>query len=152
MSEKAKNDTRAPVVLVQEDDKGPGCVVQTVWFLFIGWWLSQIAILLGWLLIVTIILMPLGFALLNKVPYLATLHKPKRQTSVHVQEDGVIVMASSDRPQRPFWQRAVFFLLIGWWFSFIVLELAWLLTSTVLLAPLGLPLFGWFPTALTLRR
>ncbi len=143
---------RPQVVLVREGQEGHGCLVQTLWFLVFGWWMSQLAVVVGYLLVATVLLMPLGFALLNRVPYLATLRRAARVTNASVQEDGAVVVERSDKPQRPFWQRALYFLVIGWWFALIVLELGWLLTATVLLAPVGLALMGWFPTAITLRR
>ena len=35
------NNNSAPVVAVKQ---GPGCLVQILWFIFVGWWLGSFAI------------------------------------------------------------------------------------------------------------
>lgn len=56
------------------------------------------------------------------------------------------------RSQLPWLARAVYFLLIGWWFSAIWIVLAWLIAITVL----GLPVAQWMflrvNAILTLQR
>ncbi len=56
------------------------------------------------------------------------------------------------RHQRPFYLRALYFLLIGFWFSAIWLSLAWLLAITII----GLPAAQWMflrvNAVLTLQR
>jgi len=143
----------SPVMVIRDKgDQGPGCVVGAIWFLIIGWWLSQLAIWAGYLLVLTVILMPFGVMLLNHVPYLATLRRFKRELTVTQQQDGVINVTQSHRPQRPWYARALYFLVIGFWFGLIVIEVAWLLTATLILAPVGLKVFGFVPTAISLRR
>lgn len=141
-----------PQLMVLRDTKeGPGCLVQFLWFLVLGGVLSQAAILVGYLLTITVLLMPAGIWLLNKVPYLATLQSPPQELTV-TQDGSVISVTRSSRQQRHWLSRLLYFLVIGFWFGFVVIELAWLLTATVLLSPLGLRLFAWSPTAISLRR
>lgn len=47
--------------------------------------------------------------------------------------------------------RALYFLLIGWWFGLIVALLGWLLYATVLGAPLGIKVLNAVPGAISLR-
>jgi uncharacterized membrane protein YccF (DUF307 family) len=63
------------VVVVNQ--KNPGCFAQVVWFLFIGWWAGQLWILLAWLLIISIIGIPLGIMMFNKLPQVVALRQPK---------------------------------------------------------------------------
>jgi len=145
--------TPSPVMVIRDKgDQGPGCLVGAIWFLIVGWWLSQLAIWAGYLLVLTVILMPFGVMLLNHVPYLATLRRFKRELSITQQQDGVINVTRGALAQRPWYARALYFLVIGFWFGLIVIEVAWLLTATLILAPLGLRVFGFVPTAISLRR
>jgi len=145
------NVQATPVVLRDSGNDGPGCVIQLLWFVTLGWILSQLAIALGYLLIITIFFMPFGFMLLNKVPYLATLRSFKKQMNV-INQGGVLIVEHGHVAQRPILLRLVYFLLIGFWLGFFTLELAWLFTASFLLAPAGLFLFRISPAVLTLRK
>lgn len=48
-------------------------VLRFLYFVLIGWWFSLIWSLLGWLLCVTIIGLPLGVLMLNRLPNVTTL-------------------------------------------------------------------------------
>lgn len=50
-------------------------VVRAVYLIFVGWWLSGIAMLVAYLLCVTLIPFPVGLMLINRVPFLYTLHR-----------------------------------------------------------------------------
>lgn len=141
----------ATPIVIRDKDGGPGCLTQVVWFVFIGWWLSQLAVLAGYALVITVILMPFGFALLNRVPKLATMRSFDEEINAQY-KDGVLVVERSQKEQRHWFTRLVYFLVIGWWFGLLVLELAWLFTSTLVFAPIGLSLFRFAPKALTLHR
>lgn len=54
--------------------------------------------------------------------------------------------------QRSLLVRALWFLAIGWWATPIVINFAWLLTVTVVLAPIGIKLINLVPTVLTLAE
>lgn len=63
---------------------------------------------------------------------------------------GSIPVAS--RNQRPWITRAIYFLLIGWWFSLIWILLAWLLAVTVVGLPAAQSMFLRVNAVLTLQR
>ncbi|MFB6302659.1 MAG: YccF domain-containing protein [Haloferacaceae archaeon] len=48
--------------------------------------------------------------------------------------------------------RALWFLAVGWWATPVVVNVAWALMATVVLAPLGVKLINLVPTVLTLRE
>jgi uncharacterized membrane protein YccF (DUF307 family) len=133
-------------------DRGqPGCLVSVLWFIFIGSWLSFLWILIAWVFIVLIIPMPIGLAMMNRVPMIASLRSPSREyvmategVSTRIQEVNV--------QQRPFLLRAIYFLVIGWWFSFIWVIAAWLTTATLILLPLGIWMMNRVPAVTTLQR
>lgn len=105
------------------------------------------------MLIITIIGLPLGLWLLNRLPQLMTLKPVQTQTRVTV-VDGKVVYRETSLPPHPFLLRALYFILVGWWFSAVWLILAWLLTGLSL--GLGLPLAFWMfdrvPAITTLAR
>lgn len=66
--------------------------------------------------------------------------------------EGVTVVKSVEPEQRNFWWRTVYFILVGWWFSLIWLELAWLAGLTLILLPLSFWMFTASAAVTTLRR
>ena len=47
--------------------------MRAVWFVFIGWWLSALAIGVAYFLCAIIIGLPLGFMIFNALPWILTL-------------------------------------------------------------------------------
>lgn len=129
----------------------PGCLIQSLWFLFVGWWLGSLAISLAWVLNATILGLPLGMAILNNIPKLLALQNPERY--VHVaSRGGRTYIRETDLPEHPFLLRALYFLLIGWWWSGIWLGVAFVLCATIILLPVGLGMFRLAPAMTTLER
>jgi len=54
--------------------------------------------------------------------------------------------------QRSFLTRALWFLLVGWWLTPVVVNVAWALNATILLIPVGIKLINLVPTALSLAE
>lgn len=139
--------------VVNTPDQGPGCLIRILYFIFVGLWLGGIATIVAWVLIVSIIGLPLGLWLLNRLPQIMTLKPVPTQARVTV-VDGKVIYRESSLPAHPFLLRAVYFILIGWWLSAVWLALAWLLTGLSL--GLGLPLAFWMfdrvPALTTLAR
>ena len=140
----------SPVVVMQRS--GPGCLVQALWFIFVGWWLGALAITIAWVLNIPILGLPLGMGILNNVPKILALQEPQRRTRATVSEDGETIISEVELPQRNFLLRAAYFILIGWWWSAVWLTLAYLLCGTLILMPIGLEMFRWTPAMTTLRR
>lgn len=115
-------------------------VVRIAWFFLVGWWLALLAINVAWLLNVTIILLPLGIKIINRVPYLLTLKR--RDTGFD--PDGV--------PQTSLVVRAIYFVFVGWWASFIWANVAWALCVSVIGIPIGIWMFGKLPYVTSLYR
>jgi len=115
-------------------------VVRIAWFFLVGWWLTLLAINVAWALNLTIILLPIGVKIINRVPYLLTLKR--RNTSI--QPDGVA--------QTSLLVRAIYFVLVGWWASLIWANVAWALCVTVIGIPIGIWMFGKLPYVTSLYR
>ncbi|MBE9475311.1 MAG: YccF domain-containing protein [Chloroflexi bacterium] len=132
-------------------ESGPGCLIQALWFIFIGWWLGVIAIAIAWFLNITIIGLPIGLAILNNIPRILSLQPPRREIQV-IHAGGETRITESSLPQRNFFLRALYFVLIGWWWSAIWLFVSYFLCVTVILIPLSLEMFRFTPFMTTLKR
>jgi uncharacterized membrane protein YccF (DUF307 family) len=143
-----------PVFIVAPTQKGPNLLVRFLWFLFVGWWAGQLVVLLAWLLNLTIIGLPLGLWLLNRLPQVFTLRPETKEWRVSEAGEGgtAWVAEAVSIPQRPLLWRALYFVLIGWWFSLLWLEAAWLLGLSIIGLPLSFLMFSKSAAVTTLRR
>jgi len=139
------------VIVLHQGDASPGFLIRALWFVFIGWWLSFWWITIAWLLNLTIIGLPLGLIMINRVPVVITLQSQKKRIVV-TQQGGATLIQSRDIDQLPMWLRAIYFVLIGWWASLAFGLVAWLLSVLILTLPLGLIMFNFLPQVTTLRR
>lgn len=127
--------------------KGPGCLGQVLWFVFVGSWASQLWIVLAYLFSLTVIGLPLTFSMLHALPRVIALRAP----------DEVLVVSSKGTSkvkikQRNIFIRAIYFLLIGWWLTAAWLEIAWFFCAIIIGMPLGFKMFDMIPALLTLKR
>lgn len=135
----------APPDPIVPEQKPPNILLRIVYLVFIGWWLGALVSGIAWLFNVTIIGLPIGLYLINRLPTIITL-RPCTQWRV---EDGVLKQGAE---QRPFLLRAVYFVIIGWWFSGLWLALALLCLVTIIGIPLALLLYERAAAVTTLRR
>ncbi len=140
-----------PDAPVARRSDGPGLLVRTIWFVFVGWWLTGIVNVVAYLIALTIIGLPVAFMIFNRLPSVLTL-RPRTVQTTHADVDGVAYVTETTIPQRPFWKRAVYFVLVGWWLGAIWSALAWVLCVLILTLPLGVMLYNRLPAAMTLRR
>jgi uncharacterized membrane protein YccF (DUF307 family) len=136
----------APAGPVVIDRPPPNLILRVVWFILIGWWLGGILSAVAWALNATIVLMPLGLWLINRLPTFITLRPQEQRFEV---VGGDLVPATR---QRPLLLRAVYFLLIGWWFSGLWMAVAYVLVLTVVGIPLAFWMYGRVGAVTTLYR
>ena len=117
----------------------PSLLVRAVWFLFVGWWLTGLWLSAAWLLNVTIIGIPLGVKMINKVPLVVSLKRRDR-----------LVEAEGGGSQYSLPVRAVWFLLVGWWASGVWTGVAYSLTLTVVGIPLAVWMYNRLPFVVSL--
>jgi len=130
--------------------KNPGCLVQLVWFALVGWWLGQAWIAVAWFLGATIIGMPLAVIMLNRIPQVIAL---RGESELLVQSwGGRTVVSARSVPQYNILLRAFYFILIGWWFSALWMELAYALCMSVIGLPFGFWMFDRVPFIVSLKR
>ena len=132
-----------------EKSQNPGCPVQLMWFALIGWWAGQIWIALAWLLMLTILGIPLGVIMLNQVPRVIALRGHSGGVAVTTRGDSITVASV---PQVNILLRALYFVLVGWWLSAVWMELAYLVCVTIIGLPLGFWMFDKVPALVSLRR
>jgi uncharacterized membrane protein YccF (DUF307 family) len=139
-------------IIVTNRRSGPGLISRALWFLFVGWWLTGFAIGFAWLCSLTIVLLPVAYMVVNKIPTILTLRPRSIQSDVSVDADGTIRIDTGGATQRPFWQRALWFVFVGWWACGLAMTVAYFLSLTVLLLPVGLMIFNRIPAVMTLQR
>ena len=127
-------------------------ILRVLWFIFIGWHVTFWWVLAAWLLNLTIIGMPLGLWMLNRVPLVLTLRTQRTFAVSETRSDGAVEWHTQGIPQNPFILRAIYFVLIGWWFSLIWSLLGWLLCVTIIGLPLGVLMLNRLPEVTTLMR
>jgi len=132
--------------------KDPGCLVQVLWFLLVGWWAGQLWIAVAWLLMLTIIGIPLGVMMLNKVPKVIALRGQIADLTLTTVGGVTVVATGAQVPQRNILLRAIYFLLVGWWLSAIWMELAYWACLTIIGLPIGFWMFDRVPALVSLRR
>lgn len=138
--------------IVFEDETGTSLILRVVWFVFFGWWIGQICLTLAWVLNLTIIGLPLGLFMLNKLPVVMTLKPRSAQITMRTNADGSYTVVRRHRDQHPFWVRAVYFALVGWWASLLWAEIAFVLCLLIITLPVGFMMFDRIPAVTTLAR
>ncbi len=131
--------------------KNPGCLIQLLWFGFIGWWACQLWVAIAWLLMVIIITIPLSITMINNLPKVVALREPKKELVITYRGNDSTVSVR-DLPQVNLLIRILYFLLVGWWLSAIWMEVGYFFCLTIIGLPLGFWMFDKTPAVLTLRR
>jgi len=141
------------VVMMDSREASPSLLTRGCYFLLIGCWLGALCTALAWTLNMTIIGLPLGLLILNRLPQIMTLAPIMKTRSVTVCGARIIIQQSG-LPQYRFVARAFYFIFVGWWFSALWLLMAWsLLAMTMGLAlPMGFWMFNCAPAVTTLER
>ena len=130
--------------------RGPGCLLELLWFIFIGWWLGQAAIAVAYVCMVTIIGIPIGIAILNNLPMIIALRPASADLVVSATPGGQTVVTG--RPQLPFVVRALWFIVFGWWLAALWIEAAYFLCAIVIGLPFAFWMFDRVAAVLTLRQ
>lgn len=117
-------------------------LVRAAYFVLVGWWLTGLWIAVAWFLNLTIVGLPLGIKMVNKVPKVLTLKEPDTY-------DGNPLAGGS---QRSLLVRGVYFVLVGWWASFLWMFVAYLASLTVIGLPIGIKMYNMLPAVTSLYR
>lgn len=126
-------------------------LIRVLWFFLIGWHVTLYWIVAAWLLNLTVIGLPLGVWMLNRVPLVLTLRMPASYQVIELR-DGRLVAWRETVPQHGWLLRLLYFLVIGWWFSLLWALLGWLLCVTVIGLPFGVWMLNRLPAVTTLMK
>jgi uncharacterized membrane protein YccF (DUF307 family) len=139
-------------VTTTEVQAGPSLLIRALWWLFVGWWLSGIVVGIAWAALITIIGIPLGVWLINRLPTVLTLRPRTRTWQLGQDETGQSVMLEVGREQVAWPIRGLWFVLVGWWASAIWMGAAWLIQLTIIGIPIALLMFNRTPFVASLYR
>jgi uncharacterized membrane protein YccF (DUF307 family) len=134
--------------IAYREERGVNLILRAVYFLVFGLWFSAIWATVAWVLSVTIIGLPLGLWMLNRLPQVTTL-QPQRD-NLTVSMNGEIYR--TDVPQHNFLIRALWFVFVGWWLSALWLSVAWALSAVIIGLPFSFWMFNRVPAVITLAR
>lgn len=126
-------------------------LLRAIYFVLIGWWLTFLWINAAWALIATIVFLPVGLWMLNRVPQVLTL-KPMAVEVELYRRNGVLVAVEHSVRQPGCLLRLVYFIFIGSWASLLWANVAWFLCVTIIGLPIGIAMFNYLPTVTTLMR
>jgi len=124
----------------------PNLLLRVLWFIFAGWWLTGILSAAAWALNASILGLPLGLWVINRLPFVATLRPVETFYRI---DDGHVV---SGVEQQPLLIRAVYFLLVGWWLSGLWMALAYALLISIIGLPAAFWMYGRIGAVTTLFR
>jgi uncharacterized membrane protein YccF (DUF307 family) len=133
------------------DGRRPSFVLRVVWYLLVGWWLTGLSLVVGYVAGLTIVGLPIAFWIFNRTGTLLTL-RPRTQSHVVETRDGLTVVRMKHADQRPILLRAVYFVLVGWWAALIWMSLSYLISLTIIGIPIGLMMLNRLPEVFTLHR
>jgi uncharacterized membrane protein YccF (DUF307 family) len=143
--------SQPPVTTASVSQSGPGCLVRVLWFFLVGWWAGLFWLHIGYVLCLSVIFLPIGLAMLNRLPAVLTLRPMSQQTQVTAYAGGIAVQIT-EVPQRSFLVRTLYFLLIGWWFGYCWAVVGYFCTLSLVLLPIGIVMLNRLPAVITLRR
>ncbi|WP_224270492.1 YccF domain-containing protein [Haloprofundus salinisoli] len=116
-------------------------LARALWFLLVGWWATPLVVNLAWFLTATVVLLPLGIKLTNLVPTVLSLKEPRSRSE-----------PEAARGQHSLLVRAVYFVLVGWWLSWLWANVAAFLAVTIVGLPLAYWMFNRLPHVTSLYR
>lgn len=139
------------VIVADAGAASPNWFVRLVYFVFIGSWLSLLATIAAYLCFVTIVLIPVGIAILNNLPQITTLRPRSKGVSVTTSGGTTTITTNAGAEQIHWIWRTLYFILAGWWVTLVYLVVVWVLVLVT---------FGWaalfvynpVPMLLTLQR
>lgn len=137
---------------VVELKTGPHILVRIVWYIFVGWWLTGIAMGLAWLAGVTIIGLPLSFYIVNRIPTTLTLRPRRERYTLVTDAEGVTRYERIATEQTSVLVRLAYFIVVGWWLSLFWMIAAYLLMVTIIGIPLGMMMVNRLPFVFSLHR
>lgn len=120
-------------------------IIRILYFILIGWWAAILWSGLAYLLCISIIGLPIGLLMFNRLPQILTL---KPVENVNVVSDDLL----NDKQEFPFFIRALYFIFLGWHLTGLWSGIALILCITIIGMPLGIIMLNHVPFVLTLKQ
>lgn len=139
-----------PSIQFNAAKQGHSLFVRALWFLAIGWWLSGLFIAIGYILVASVFLLPLGLWFLNRIPQAQTLRARTRAFTTEFR-DNAIVFTEGNRKQVA-WYLRLLYLPVGLILGVIWLTLSWLVSLTIIGLPVSIMMVDRAPAVITLQR
>lgn len=140
-----------PSIQMHMMTKGPSLVTRILWYFFVGWWLSAIFIILGVVFTWSVVLMPLGFWFINRIPKAQTMRERTREFKTEF-KNNAIVFTEGHRDQLPWYIRAPYALTVGAVAGATWLAIAWLFGILVVTLPVSIWMVDRAPAVMTLEK
>jgi uncharacterized membrane protein YccF (DUF307 family) len=118
----------------------------------IGWWASGIWLGIAWFLNVTIIGMPIGLKMINKVPKIVSLRDRPIEMETTQDTEGNVTVSQNTKDQYSLLVRIPYFILVGWWASGIWTGIAWLASITIVGLPVAIWMYDRLPFIVSLYK
>jgi uncharacterized membrane protein YccF (DUF307 family) len=135
-------------VKAQEPTRQVPFWLRVIWFFVLGWELTGVWILTAWLLNLTVIGLPLGLWMIDRVPQVLTLKSRSGFWEMDLKGGGRYRTAG----QLAWPVRALYFLVVGWWLSLLWAGVAWVLCATIIGLPIGVVMLNALPAVTTLHH
>jgi uncharacterized membrane protein YccF (DUF307 family) len=147
------------VVVVNVNKSSSNFLVRALWYIFIGWWLGYFWLSIGYFFCFTIIGLPLGLMMLNRLPWVLTLRPASKDVNVNVSTSTSMTASTTTTTitiggtqQYNMLVRALYFVFIGSWAGYIWACVGYALCLFIFTIPLGLVMLNRLPAVITLRR
>ncbi len=140
----------APQIVIEVKQRG--LFVRALYYVFVGWWLSGLMMFAAGVCIASVVLLPAGLAMVNRLPQVMTLRPRSTAVNATMLSDGSMQYTVGSAQQRSMLIRTLYFCCVGWWAGMLVMFAAWVLSVLIVTMPLGLMLLNRVPAAVTLRR
>lgn len=147
------------VVVVNVNKSTPSFLVRALWYMFIGWWLGFFWLSAGYFFCITVIGLPLGFMMLNRLPWVLTLRPTSQDVNVNVSTIANMTANTTTTTvniggiqQYSMLVRALYFVFVGSWAGYIWACIGYALCLFIVTIPLGLVMLNRLPAVITLRR
>lgn len=144
-----------------QNGKQRGFLSRALYFVFVGWWAGLIWLHIGFALCALVVTLPLGLAMLNRLPQVITL-RPSSSVATNMNVSSAMVQPGTMmqnvnitigvNKQRSFLVRAIYFVFIGSWVGYLWALTGYALCCSFILLPVGLAMLNRLPAVLTLRK
>jgi uncharacterized membrane protein YccF (DUF307 family) len=125
-------------------------ILRIVWFVFVGLPLGVFFLHVGWFCMITVIGIPLGIWIFNRIPMIMTLQMNiEDRYRLEMREVDIF---KGNVEQWPLLPRLLYLVFVGWWLSLLWLWVAFGFAATIIGVPIGFWMFNRFPAVIFLTR